>query len=83
MEAIKIDTFYTRIQNKHDIEANWILKTDFIPLQGELIIYDEDDNYDYKRLKVGDGVTNVNNLKFYGMNLDLISVDDIDTICNV
>lgn len=30
----------TRIQNKYDIEANWLKATAFIPLAGELIIYD-------------------------------------------
>lgn len=54
----------SRIQHKHDIEANWLKATTFIPKQGELIIYDIDDNYNYERVKVGDGVSNVNTLPF-------------------
>jgi hypothetical protein len=54
----------TRIQQKHDIEANWELATNFIPMAGELIIYDIDANYSYERFKIGDGVTNVNSLPF-------------------
>ena len=30
----------TRIQNKHDLEANWLKASGFIPLVGELIVYD-------------------------------------------
>lgn len=69
----------TRIQHKHDIEANWLksvyvdgirgednLKTKpFIPRAGELIIYDPDDeNYSYVRFKIGDGIKNVDELDF-------------------
>jgi hypothetical protein len=32
----------TRICNKHDLEVNWLRTEDFIPLQGELIIYDRE-----------------------------------------
>ena len=33
-------TIKTRVQHKHDLEFNWNLATGFIPLQGELIVYD-------------------------------------------
>lgn len=55
-----------RIGHKHDIEANWKAAVGFVPLNGELIIYDPDDTYKYKRFKFGDGVTNVNDLPFFG-----------------
>ena len=29
-----------RIVHKHDIEANWLKAENFIPKQGEIIIYD-------------------------------------------
>ena len=54
----------TRIQNKHDTEANWAKATTFKPLAGELIIYDKDSNNAKPRFKVGDGTTTVNNLPF-------------------
>lgn len=54
----------TRIINKHDTEAHWELATGFIPEDGEIIIYDPDTTYDYSRVKVGDGETNVNDLPF-------------------
>ena len=57
-------TLKTRITQKHDIEANWLLATNFTPMNGEIIIYDEDDNYDYKRIKIGNGTDNVNDLDF-------------------
>jgi hypothetical protein len=56
-------TLNTRIVHKHDVELNWNL-TDFVPKQGELIIYDADENYNYERLKIGDGKTAVVNLPF-------------------
>lgn len=67
-----------RISNKHGTEEYWILSvyTDatkaikranpFIPLSGELIIYDPDSIYDYQRFKFGNGVSNVCDLPFVG-----------------
>lgn len=55
----------SRIIHKHDIESNWNRATTFIPKQGEIIIYDTDDNYDFERFKIGDGKTFVINLPFY------------------
>lgn len=61
----------SRIQHKHDTEANWLKATNFIPKIGELIIYDPDDNYKYSRLKIGDGETLVNNLPFVVKDINL------------
>ena len=55
----------SRIVLKHDIEANWNRATTFIPNQGEIIIYDIDDNYSYERFKIGDGITTAIDLPFY------------------
>ena len=71
----------TRIIHKHDTEGNWNKATNFIPKQGELIVYDKDATHDYERFKIGDGETNVNSLPFVTDNLELITVNDIDTIC--
>lgn len=68
----------TRIQHKHDTEINWSKATGFIPKQGELIVYDIDDNYNYERIKIGDGVTNVNSLPFAN---EIITDAEIDEIC--
>lgn len=54
----------SRIVHKHDVEANWIQISSFIPKQGELIIYDIDETYNYNRFKIGDGVTTVGSLPF-------------------
>ena len=54
----------TRIIHKHEPEANWKLATGFTPKKGEIIVYDIDENYNYERFKIGDGVTNVNDLPF-------------------
>lgn len=57
-------TVKTRIVNKHDIESNWTKAVNFIPKQGEIIIYDVDDTHTFPRLKVGDGETVVSSLPF-------------------
>lgn len=62
----------TRIIHKHDTEINWSKATNFIPKKGEIIIYDKDNNYNYERIKVGDGATLVNNLPFYGSSIENI-----------
>ena len=59
-------TFQGRIVQKHDIKANWDKATNFVPLKGEIIIYD-----DLKKIKIGDGTTKVGNLDF---------INDLDTI---
>lgn len=53
-----------RLQNKHDTEANWLKATNFIPMIGEIIVYDIDETHDYERMKVGDGINTVTNLPF-------------------
>lgn len=70
----------TRIVHKHEIEANW-LQSSLIPMQGELIIYDKDSNYDYERIKIGDGSKNVNALPFVNDDLKtelLGQISDVD-----
>ena len=55
----------TRIVHKHDTEENWNKAINFIPKQGEIIVYDVDTTYTYERMKIGDGITNVNDLPFF------------------
>lgn len=72
-------TINARLQQKHDIEANWDKATGFIPMIGEIIVYDKeiDDNgnslslpegrttpYTYARIKIGDGKRNAHDLPF-------------------
>lgn len=54
----------SRIINKHDTEANWLKATNFIPKKGEIVVYDVDTNYNYERMKIGDGTTVVSSLPF-------------------
>lgn len=49
----------TRIIQKHDSSANWAKATTFVPLKGEIIIYD-----DLGKIKIGDGIAKVNDLPF-------------------
>ena len=52
-------TYQGRIVQKHDSSANWAKATNFIPLKGEIIIYD-----DLNKIKIGDGTTKINDLDF-------------------
>lgn len=70
----------SRIVHKHDTELNWSKATNFIPKQGEIIIYDIDSNHSYERIKIGDGTTKVNNLPFADANkVDKISGKSLST----
>lgn len=77
----------SRIVHKHGLEAHWLLATNFIPKQGEIIVYDievdADGNalelpkdrttpYTHQRLKIGDGITTVSELPF------VVSEDEVD-----
>ena len=55
----------TRIINKHDVAANWALAVNFVPKLGEIIVYDADENNPEPRIKIGDGVNKVDDLKFF------------------
>lgn len=52
-------TYQGRIVQKHDSSANWAKAINFIPLKGEIIIYD-----DLNKIKIGDGITKINDLDF-------------------
>lgn len=70
-----------RVILKHETEANWKLAVNFIPKKGEAIVYDIDDTYNYERLKIGDGVTNVNSLPFINkqiQNVNELPAENID-----
>ena len=76
-------TLNTRIQQKHDIEANWLKAVNFIPKVGEVIVYDIDETHTTPRMKIGDGVKNVNELEFIGGTSDIVAIttDEINEIC--
>lgn len=71
-------TLNTRIIHKHDVEENWLKAINFIPKQGEIIVYDIDNTSPYERVKIGDGINLVSDLPFVNSS---ISNDSIDTIC--
>ena len=74
------NTLKTRIQLKSDTKENWDQASNFIPLEGELIIYTTTATPPTCYLKVGDGTTTVTNLPFVdsvtinGQELGLIKV---------
>lgn len=72
-----------RIVHKHDIEANWNKAINFIPKNGEIIIYDPDSNYSYARVKVGDGTTKVTSLPFIDNAIKTAQTNLSDTVNSV
>ena len=82
MATNSINSIKTRIIHKHDTEANWEKAENFIPLQGEIIIYDKDDTHPYERIKIGDGSTKVNALPFIDAPDDALSETSSNTVKN-
>ena len=68
----------TRVQNKHDIKANWDKATNFIPLAGEIIIYD-----DLNQIKMGDGQTYLSELPFLDGKIKTINNVEPDENGNI
>lgn len=48
---------------KHETEEHWLL-SDYVPEDGEMVLYDEDATHEYKRTKYGDGIRKVRDLPF-------------------
>ena len=63
MSTSNLNKIDARMQQKHDIAANW-KNSDFVPEAGEYIIYDPDDYTSFPRMKIGDGKLPVNELSF-------------------
>jgi len=75
-----MSTVQTRIQLKRDTKANWNATTGFIPLRGEVIIYEDFAQYEVEEdgktvtknipnIKIGDGKANVKDLPFVDKDL--------------
>lgn len=56
-------TLNTRVQSLRDNEANWNGR-DFTPLEGEIVIYNSDEDHVIPRLKIGDGDSLLSSLPF-------------------
>lgn len=66
----------TRIKHKNGTPDEWSQATNFSPLKGELVVYNDTTN---PRMKIGDGETNVNDLPFINnafVTVDLDGADD-------
>ena len=67
IRSIKLkDKIYNIVgQPLHGTAAEWDNNPLYIPAQGEIVIYDIDDNNDKSKFKIGDGETTVANLPFF------------------
>jgi hypothetical protein len=52
-----------KISFKHETEADWAM-SNYIPQNGELVLYDHDEKHEGTRLKRGDGINYVKDLPF-------------------
>ena len=68
-----IAKYNTRVLQKHDMKENWDKATNFIPLPGEIIVYD-----DLRKIKIGDGVTLINDLPFFLENVVYSDETDVE-----
>lgn len=59
-----------RFQQRFDTEENWKKAKNFVPLEGEIIVYS-----DLNKIKIGDGETLVNDLGFLAGGFGLVSED--------
>lgn len=71
-------TVNTRVVNKHDTAENWAKATTFVPMQGEIIVYDRDSTYSYERFKIGDGSTLVSALPFASAQVQICTWEATD-----
>lgn len=56
--------FNVRIKLRNDSHANWKKQPNFVPMDGEIIIYDTDDEHKFQMIKIGDGITKLSQLPF-------------------
>lgn len=70
ISAIKLADIQYNIKSVpfHGTDAEWQL-SDYIPKQGEIIVYDKDENCNFERIKIGDGINTVKDLKFIDENI--------------
>lgn len=73
--------FQSRIQLKHDTEENWLKAVNFVPKEGEILIYDADNNNSV-RIKIGDGIKKVNELPFLSEDIkaDISSKSSVEIV---
>ena len=71
--------YKARVQNKHDIEENWNKATNFIPLDGEMIVQDPDETHAESRVKFGDGISVVIDLPFADPEITDAQIDSLWT----
>lgn len=75
--------FNARITAKHDTTENWNRALSFIPLQGEIIVYDDYSVVDGKKvpaIKIGDGLAYVVDLPFVAGEMQQEIIDHINNL---
>ena len=68
----------TRIQNKNDTSENWAKAVNFVPLKGEIIIYN-----DTLQFKIGDGTSLLSQLEFVDKEFTTEEISNLYMISSV
>ena len=56
-----------RVSQLYKTEAEWAKLPDFTPLRGEFIVFAPDERHSYARMKIGDGISLLVDLPFFGI----------------
>lgn len=69
----------------HATAAEWELAplNAYVPKQGEMVVYDKDDENAIERLKIGDGVSAVSNLPFAVPEYEVITPEMISEMIDL
>lgn len=69
--------FNVRIKLRNDSHINWNKKAEtFVPMDGEIVIYDVDDSHDFQMIKIGDGITTLGKLPFINDSYNKQQIDN-------
>lgn len=71
-----------RVSHLHKTAEEWDKLSDFIPRAAEFVIYDAD-GINPQRIKIGDGVSFLQNLPFYSPEITSIDGGEISTYSNI
>ena len=77
MSDVVEKTLKTRIRHRHATQARWNSLRNFIPRAGELIFYDNDEDNESPRMKLGDGVLTIDQLPFLYEPITDADIDEI------
>ena len=74
----EIKQMKAKVVFKHETATNWA-QSNYVPNQGEIVIYDGETDGEPQRFKLGDGEHKVKDLPFASIDLDLVEYKTVPT----